>query len=254
MQIIATLGPSVRLVVVQFHVKNEQRPLIVPEYSDFHKTPNRADGKNGVRVMEPTPDVMLELFTHNGYQLIDAWVTPEENDPRYRSNVRYVFCCPEYVNPDGLRPDFLDQRDAILDSLSDLINKNLWKTMGHLNPFFIDGQQTDQKVLMFDCNSRKETVKTVEVLADVEEVMSCQYDEDEVLVGFTTKHQSTYEEMEKTVMVFQGGRDKLTRQGIGPMVPLTDKAHRLKLVGDEVVLEAPEPVTAPGPILQLWSA
>ena len=154
--------------------------------------------------MEPTPNVLLEIFIINNYQLVDAWTAPHQDNLNY-SEVRYVFCNPEKVNPAGLRPNFVAQRDEILNSLNDLVSKALWKTMGHLNPFFVDGQQTDQKVLMFDCNSRKETMK---------------WDD-------------------QPVLVFQGGRDHQTRQGIGPMVPLTDQAHRLKLVNDNVILETP---------------
>lgn len=248
MQTIATLGPNVRLVVVQFHMKMGRVPLVIPAYSDFHKVSNQISGKNGVRVMEPTPDVLLEFFTNSDYQLVDAWTAPHENDWSY-SEVRYVFCNPKQVNPTGLRPDFIAQRDTILDSFNDLINKNLWKTMGHLNPFFVHGQRTDQKVLMFDCNSRKETVQTIEVSVGVEEVTTPQYNEDGVLERLITELEPIYKEIEKLVMVFQGGRDKLTRQGIGSMVPLTDKAHRLKLVGDEVVLEAPEHVPIPSLVL-----
>lgn len=211
MQTIATLGPSIRLLVVQFHMKNGQVPSVVPAYSEFHKsTENQINNKSGVRVMEPTPDVRLDLFTHNNYQLIDAWHELDEQNWKYRT-VRYVLCNPGYVYSGKLNPDFLARQEKLLDSLKDLVNKNLWQTMGHLNPFFADQKATDQSVLMFDSNSRKATFKSDG----------------------------------QPVTVFVGGHDKLTRQGIGPMVPLTDKAHRLKLVGDEVVLEAPESTPIP---------
>ena len=89
--------------------------------------------------------------------------------------------------------------------------------MAHLNPFFVDDKETDQKVLMFDCKSRKQTTKFVPVDTD--------------------------KTQEEPITVFQGGRDKLTKQGIGPKVLLTDKANRLQLVGSEIVLVEPELVS-----------
>lgn len=205
MQTIATLGSNIRLLAVQFHLKNGQVPSAVPAYSDFHAPTRNQVGSGGVRVMESTPDVMLNLFAHSGYRLIDAWHELDEENWKYRT-VRYVFCHPDHVYSDGLNPDFIARQKELLDSLVGLTDNNLWQTMGHINPFFANGKATDNKVLMFDCNSRKATVKPDN----------------------------------QPVTVFRDGRDKVTNQGIGPRVTLIDKANRLNLIGDNVVIVAPK--------------
>ena len=228
MKTIATLGPSVRLIVLQFHVKNVSVPEGIPKYSDFHKlTVNQFEG-TGVRVMEPTPDVLLEFVAASGYQLIDAWHAQKED--WNRSVVRFVFCQKEHLNLAGLRPEFIAQRDGLLESFNRLADKNLWQTMAYINPFFIAGKATSETVLVLDGNSRKETVKLVQTSSIKTGGME-----------FPTEF------AEQPVMVFQGGREKprpfeTIGQGIGPKVLLTDKANRLKLVGNDVVLVAPPPI------------
>ncbi len=222
-RIIATLGPSVRLVVFQFHMKNESIPENVPKYSDFHKPTASQLGTGGIRVMEPTVDVLLDSISNSGYQLIDAWHISEED--WNRSVVRFVFCHKEHINPTGLRTEFVAQRDGLLTSFNNLAGKNLWKTMAHLNPFFIASKATSEKVFTLDCNSRKQTMKLVQTNKDKAEEIPL------------------WEEV--PVTVFQGGREKVERgigQGIGPRVLLTDKAPQLKVFCHDVVLVTPEPV------------
>jgi len=222
---IATLSPSVRLVVFQFHVKNQSIPDGIPKYSDFHKLTSSQFQGSGVRIMESTPDVLLEFVAGSGYRLIDAWYATEEEDWN-RSTVRFVFCHKQHVNPTGLRQEFVAQRDDLMKSFNNLAGKNLWQTMVHINPFFVSGKATNETVLMLDCNSRKEVVRLVQV----------------VVASIDTEN--FVEMIEEPVMVYQGGRGKVERgifsPGIGPRVPLTDKANRLKLIGNEVVLVAPE--------------
>lgn len=236
MQKIATLGPSVRLIVFQFHVKNASVPEGIPKYSDFHKsTASQFQGTGGIQVMEPTADVLSDFVADSGYCLIDAWYATEEEDWN-RSVVRFVFCRKEYENR-RLRPDFVDQRDSLLESFNGLTGKNLWKTMAHINPFFVEGKMTDESVLMLDCNSRKQTVKLVPTSSVLIDNME-----------FPTDF------VEQPVMVFQSGREKprpgeFIGQGIGPKILLTDKANHLKLIGNEIVLAppalTPESVSAP---------
>lgn len=237
MRTIATLGPSIRLIVFQFHVKNAIVPEGIPKYSDFHKaTANQFEG-TGVQVMEPTPDVLSEFVADSGYQLIDAWYATEEEDWS-RSVVRFVFCHKEYVNR-KLRPDFVAKRDGLLETFKNLTGKNLWKMMIHVNPFFSAEKRTKKTVLMLDCNSRKETTKLVPVETGEFKLVPINTDENEEVF---VKEPITVM-VEESVLVFQGGREKVERgigSGIGPKVPLTDKANRLKLVGNEVILVAPE--------------
>lgn len=244
MKTIVTLGPSVRLIVFQFHVKNASVPEGIPKYSDFHKATARQFEGTGVRVMEPTPDVLSEFVADSDYHLIDAWYATEE-EAWNRSTVRFVFCHKEHLNPAGLRPDFIVQQDSLLESFNRLAGKNLWKTMAHINPFFVAGKATNESVLVLDCNSRKQTTKFVPV--GTGEFKSITYhnpdfeDEEPII-----EKEPVTTLVEKPVTVFHGGREKLGRgifsPGIGPQVLLTDKASRLKLIGNEVVLVAPAPV------------
>lgn len=241
MKKIATLSLSVRLVVFQYHVKNASIPEGIPKYSDFHKpTASQFEG-TGVQVMGPTPDVLSEFIDNSDYQLIDAWHATEEDWTR--SAVRFVFCHKEYLNPAGLRPEFVTQRDGLLESFNRLAGKNLWQTMAHINPFFVAGKATDETVLVLDCNSRKEATKFIRVeTGEFNLVPAKTEDEEEIFV----KEPVTVM-VEEPVIVFQGGREKVERgigPGIGPKVLLTDKANRLKLVSNEVVLVAPEPIPA----------
>ena len=247
MKTIATLGPSVRLIVFQFHVKNGSVPEGIPKFSESHKPTARQFEGTGVRIMEPTPDVLSEFIADSHYQLIDAWHATEEEDWN-RSTVRFVFCHKEHLNSTGLRPEFIAQRDGLLESFNCLAGKNLWKTMAHLNPFFITGKATSESVLMLDCNSRKQTMKLVSVeTGEFNLVPITTEDEEETFV----KEPVTIM-VEEPVTVFQGGRAKVERgvfsPGIGPKVLLTDKANRLKLVGNEVVLVAPDPKSILAPI------
>lgn len=245
MRTIATLGPSVRLVVFQFHVKNGSVPEGIPKYSDFHKAMSSHFEGTGVRVMEPTLDVLSDFVTDSGYHLIDAWYNTEEEDWN-RSVVRFVFCRKEYVNR-RLRPEFVAQQDGLLGSFKNLAGKNLWKTMVHINPFFSAEKRTKKTVLMLDCNSRKQTTKLVPV--ETGEFKSITYydpdfeDEEPII-----EKEPVTILMEQPVTVFHGGREtpapgETFSKGIGPKILLTDKANRLKLNGNEVVLVVPAPVS-----------
>lgn len=245
MRTIATLGPSVNLIVFQFHVKNASVPEGIPKYSDFHKaTASQFEG-TGVRIMEPTTDVLSDFISDSGYHLIDAWHASEEDWTR--SVVRFVFCHKEHLNPAGLRPEFVAQRDGLLNSFNCLTGKNLWKTMAHINPFFVAGKATSETVLVLDCNSRKPTVKLVSVETGEYKLVPVLDEES----GETLMMQMPVITMtEELVMVFQGGREKVERgigPGIGPQVLLTDKASRLKLIGNEIVLLTPKPIPEPVP-------
>lgn len=242
MKTVATLGPSVRLIVFQFHVKNASVPEGIPKYSDFHKvTASQFEG-TGVQVMEPTVDVLLDFISDSNYHLIDTWYATEEENWT-RSVARFVFCHKKHLNPVGLRPEFVAQQDSLLNSFNCLAGKNLWKTMLHINPFFVAGKATNESVLVLDCNSRKSTVKLVSVeTGEFNLVPTLIEDEDEPVLVSTPVTKT----VEEPVIVFQGGREKLGRgifsPGIGPRVLLTDKASRLKLVSNNVVLVPPEPI------------
>ena len=200
---ITTLGPSVRLVVFQFLMRNDLVPAEIP-----HKRASDAPPLSyvsGKEVLRSTPKTSLSpllsqpSFNEN-YKLVDAWEKPHESKWNM-SFVRFVFCHKEHVKDKELFPDFVAKRDNMESVLTDLVNKNLWATQGHLNRYFENSKPSGQQVLMLGCAGR--------VPND---------------------------------WVFSGGRDEINR-GIGPKVLLSALSHGLILTtSNEVVLAAPEPI------------
>lgn len=212
MKTIATLGPSVRLVVFQFLMKSAQVPAIVPPKRVSSAPP--LSPVHGVKVLESTPQVDLfplaiKLASIGTYELVDVWKKPHETNWKM-SFVRFVFCHKEHVKPDELFPDFIAKKDALEKMLIDLAHDNLWATQGYLNPYFEkDGKPSGHQVLMFGCRR-----------PDSEH--GC----------------------------FQGGRDENNR-GVGQKVQLSIISPRIDLLdGDEVYLKAPTVVrqTASAPV------
>ena len=223
MQTIATLGPSLRLVVLQFLVPDTIRPSVVPPKGP-DKNPTTAttppQSSGGVEVLKSNSGVyLLNLLdgicpiTEDGhYELVDSWFVPAMKHFG-KSSVRYVLCRKEHVKPGELNPNFLANRDRLIDSLVNLVDENLWTVQGHLNPYFErGGSPTDYKVLMLGCAGRQTTVD---------------------LVG-------------NSIKVYRDGRDE-NNQGLGPKVPMRERAFRLQVFGDDIVLVAPtksEPISA----------
>lgn len=210
---VAKLGPSVRLVVLQFLMKSAQVPAIIPSKRASVAPP--LPPVSGIEVLKSTPGVyLLDLLdgicpiTEDGpYELVDAWKKSHESKWDM-SFVRFVFCHKKHLKPDELFPDFVIKRDELIESLVNLADNNLWATQGHLNPYFDKGELcVVDKVLMFGCAGRVPTVDQA---------------------GYTIK-------------VFRDGRDK-DGQGIGPKVPMRDKAPHVKVIGNKVALVAPKPI------------
>ena len=202
MRTIATLGPSVRLVVFQFLMKNELVPKIIP--------PKRASSApplppvSGVEVLEATPGLNIyplvsKTVSGKEYELVDVWEKPHDTNWNM-SFVRFVYCRREYVNREKLHPDFVAERDELTKVLTDLVSQNLWATQGHLNPYLEkDGLKTGHDVLMLGSAGRKPNTE-----------------------------------------VFKYGRDKNNR-GVGPKVLLSTLARGVDLTnGQVVVLTAPD--------------
>ena len=151
---IATLGPSVRLVVFQFLVKNSLVPVAIP--------PKRASQTpvlpptSGVEVLKSTPGLLvfpLAMNVTHHYELVDVWQKPHETNWKM-SFVRFVFCRKEHVNRNELFHDFLAKRTELLIIFNDLVIKNLWATQAHLNPYFETGSPSGYQVLMLGCAGR----------------------------------------------------------------------------------------------------
>ena len=209
MKTVATLGPSVRLVVFQFLMKSAQVPTIIPPKRVSEASP-LLPTISGVEVLESTPKVDLSSLGGNvafgdDYEIVDSWEKPHERNWNL-SFVRFVFCHKEHVKRDEFFTNFITQKKDLERVFVEMISNNLWATQGHLNPYFEkDGTLTGHQVLMLGCVGR--------VPND---------------------------------WVFSGGRDE-NHQGIGPKVLLSRLSQHLELIDDEVSLVTPEPLTVSAP-------
>ena len=80
MKTIATLGPSVRLVVFQFLMKSTIVPSIIPPKRTSNTPP--LPPVSGIQVLESTPKVDLfdlasKLDFRGEYELVDVWKKPQ---------------------------------------------------------------------------------------------------------------------------------------------------------------------------------
>jgi len=214
MKTLATLGPSVRLIVLQFLMPLELTPEIVPpkRTADAEQTGHSIPQVKGIPVLPSTPKVYLlnlldGICPMNGqgpYELVDSWSVPTLQHFG-KCAVRYVFCHKEHVKIDELFPDFVAKRDELIDSLSNLVDDNLWAVQGHLNPYFEkNSRPSNHKVLMLGCAGRQPAVDSEG----------------------------------REIRVYRDGRDQFN-QGLGPKVPMSEVAYHLKVVNGDVVLVAP---------------
>ncbi len=220
---VAMLGPSLRLIVLQFLMPNSLVPDALRPKRPSESAPiTPSASTKGKKVMQSTPKVYL-LHLLDGicpgddrgpYELVDAWFAPTTRaDGKY--HVRYVLCHKEHVKPDELFPDFVANRDELMDSLINLAGNNLWAVQGYLNPYLEkNGKPSDHQTLMLDCASRQSTIDS--------------------LVGCT-------------IRVYRDGRDELGK-GLGPKIPMTELANMLHVENNEVVLELIEPAVQAQPI------
>ena len=216
----ATLGPSIRLVVFKFLMRSELVPDCIP------RLPINSSGVTptvpGVKVMESTPDVWLAglrtgLLNQGDYFFVGARVAGERISTKFKkgkrvevkmSDVRFTFVHRKSINDIPPHKNFVERFNQLVNTFVDLTKSNLWMVEGYLNSYLNeDGTAGKGSVLMLDCAGRKEAVKPDG----------------------------------KPVMVFEGGREKplmpgVVGRGIGPKVPLLNKASELKLVGKEVQL------------------
>lgn len=201
---VATISPSVRLVVIQFLVRSEHVPAVVRFRRRFSIPLPDVSGKE---VLPSTKDVYLLDFldeiipiTGDGpYELVDSWF---EMVPFGKAKVRYVLCHKDHVRTKDLHPEFVAERDGLIDSLVNFTSDNLWMVQGHLNPYFDNGQPSGDEVLMLDCAGRSSILDSLGV----------------------------------TIKVWSGGKDQLG-QGIGEMAPITEARPKLKVIEGEVVLQ-----------------
>ena len=132
MNTVATLDSSVRLVVLQFLVKKELVPEIIPLKRVSNNPPLAS--VSGVEVLKSTPGVNIFNLAYE----IDS----------------------EYVDHGGLHPDFITKSGEFAKALIRFVSDNLWAVQAHLNPYFEkDGSESSHQVLMFGCAGRKPDVE-----------------------------------------------------------------------------------------------
>jgi len=203
---IATIGPDLRLVVINFLVKTGLVPAVIPV-----RTTDRAARDfpvSGELVLPSTKDIdvypLLEEITSedSSYVLVDAWTQDRPDlQTKHRQNplsdVRFVFCHLDHLVPEGLNPEFLARRDEIIDSLKAFIY-SLWRTMAYRNPYYLlsgSDQISNESVLMVDCNGRN-PLKNSDG--------TCR-------------------------TVYENGRDQATNRGLGQKVPMINLAKKLQV-------------------------
>jgi hypothetical protein len=214
MKTVATIGPSVRLIVFQFLVPEKLVPVGVPPRrrpsGDASLGKDSLPPISGVEVLPSTSNVyLLNLIDGiygivdgcGSYELVDSWFEPSLKHFG-KCFVRYVLCHKMHVKTDELHPDFVAKRDGLMESLVNLVYENIWTIQGHLNPYFErDGEPSNHKVLMFGCVGRV----------------------------------PAFDQKGNPVTVYRDGRDD-HGQGLGPKVPVWTKAHQLILAMNDIVL------------------
>lgn len=210
--IIATLGPSVRLVVFKFLVREGLVPDFIPRIptNSFGFTP----ATQGKEVLSSTPNVWLAglrtglLNSHSNYLLVGARVVVVSEGADGRSDIRFTFCHRKHVSGEP-HPNFSARFNDIVSTFVDWTKSNLWTTMAHLNPYFdLDSGSAvnGAKVLMFSCAGRTPAIK----------------------------------QGGAPVMVYEGGREKSAvpgqiGQGIRPKVSLLNVSSEIRMSGNEVL-------------------
>lgn len=212
---IATLGPSVRLIVFRFLTRKGFMPNVVP-FVPIVRSPGtvRPDKKReGRQVLPPTSETWLYGLVnyllvlgldrpdhHNStdYEYVGAGIVERRLDDK--DDTRFTFCHRSYRNNSDLNPNFKNHYEELSAVLMKTVMDNLWLTSAYLNPYVVNDEQTDQSILMFDSNSRQEAIKQ-----DGSPVMA-------------------YEDRrEKSTVPGQIGK------GIGSLVPLLKRANKLVL-------------------------
>ncbi len=213
MRTVATLGPSIRLIVFQFLIPETLVPEVVPPKRSDKSPPAVIQRVSGVEVLKPNSGVYLlhlldgicPIDEQGPYELVDSWFVPHFPN---KSFVRYVLCRKEYVDHEELHSSFVYNRDGLINSLVNLASHNLWTVQSHLNPYFDkEGRPSSHQVLMLGCAGRQPAVDSNGLV----------------------------------IKVFRDGRDKNNR-GIGPKVSIVEKALWLEVISNEIVLMAPESV------------
>ena len=151
-----TLGPSVRLVSLQFSFSN---PDVVPDCVKRlpAETPTQATARKtvpvpGQAVIQPTEDISLaeipKMLEDSGYELVDAFYRPRvdpSNPKKTYHMVRFVFAHREHVS---LSSEFKLVRERIRLALNEICTHAMWRTRSFLNPFYRNGEGIEGQYAM----------------------------------------------------------------------------------------------------------
>ena len=159
---VTTLGSRVRLIVIQFLMKTDLIPPIVPPQRKTDRPAVPAKATGGRCVLQSTKEVyLLNLLdgicpiTGTGpYELVAASHSP--NERWGMSMVKYVLCHKNHVEDDKLYSEFVAKRNELIESLVSLACDNIWAVQGHLNPYWDTANNcaTGEEVLVLGCAGR----------------------------------------------------------------------------------------------------
>ena len=155
------LNNSVRLVIFQFSFKNAKYVpgsvrMVMPEtYDEARARKERAAG--GELVIPLTDNVSLLEFPNDleesDYELVGASHQPRD----YKDIVWFTFAQKEKAAP---RKEFLVRRNAVFDDLTEIFRTVIWRTRGFLNPYFLEGEPTDEHVFQVCLGARKPLLRS----------------------------------------------------------------------------------------------
>lgn len=164
MKVMNELDASVRLVSLIFNFSNADAvPKRLP-----HREPETHEGREarhartpGVVIIEPTANSSIERFVADlqaaGYVLVDAFYQsrPDGKDlfgkERYHS-VRYTFARREH---EEVSEEFVGNRAGHLEDLQSLCEKSFWRVRAFNNPFFVDGEATEERAMNINLEVRQ---------------------------------------------------------------------------------------------------
>ncbi|MCD4705697.1 hypothetical protein K8R61_01305 [bacterium] len=138
---------SVPLVTLQFSFSNRNIiPKIIKKISNEKQEERveRKKMKNGIQVINPTPNVSLLIFVKQlkeaGYELVDA-IYQERINGNANSNyhmVKFIFSRHECAKPS----ENFQKYSAELDKIC---RQALWRVRACLNPFYKEGEEIEGK-------------------------------------------------------------------------------------------------------------
>lgn len=159
------LGPSVRMVSVQFSFSNpDVIPAVVkraaPETTQVRT--ERKSRSSGTMIIVPTEKCsitgIMEALEAAGYELVDALYQTrlDGKDPRLQRKyhmVRFIFARHEFAQ---VSPEFMSVRDAIRAALQSMSTAAMWRVRGFDNPFYQDGEEVlGQRALSLNFEARQ---------------------------------------------------------------------------------------------------